>query len=206
MGELSSETWVTSGVPQGSVLGPLLFTILISDIDSGVLLSKFLTYADDTKAYKGISDPSHQTDLQSDLDNIYSWADRNNQEFNEKKIETIRFTLKLSNYLTPQNLAIKQCSIVKDLGIFLSSNCSFTDHINTIIAKAKKLCGWIMRTFQTRERYTMVTLLKSLILPTIEYCCPLWSPTLQSDINRLEKIQQSFTKKMDGFHNFSYKD
>ena len=206
MGEVSSKTWVTSGIPQGSVLGPLLFSILLSDIDTGISISKLLSYADDTKIYAGISNPSTESKLQEDLLQIYNWADCNNQVFNDKKFEMIRFSLKpdLCNYLNPHSLPIQYKPVVKDLGIFFSDDGSFDQHINTIVAKARKLCGWALRTFDTRDKLTMLTLLKSLILPAMEYCCPLWSPTDQRSIHKLETIQRSFTKKIHGFQLLSY--
>ena len=209
MGEKSAKEWVTSGVPQGSVLGPLLFSILISDINSGVSVSMLLSYADDTKVFTGISNSSSETCLQDDLQGIYKWAETNNQEFNEKKFESVRFTALasgLNSYLNPHAIPIKNNTIVKDLGVFFSNDCKFDFHISTIVTKANKLCGWTLRTFDARDRLTMVTLLKSLILPTIEYCSPLWSPTDQNNIQKLERTQRAFTKKIAGLEELSYED
>lgn len=208
MGEISSKTWVTSGVPQGSVLGPLLFSILISDINSGVSISSLLSYADDTKIYVGISESLDESTLQADLSQIYEWAEANNQEFNTKKFEAIRFSLESDHgsYLNSKSLPIENKSLIKDLGIYFSDDCAFNEHIDIIIAKNKKLCGWSLRSFDARDKDTMLTLLKFLILPTIEYCCPLWSPTDQPNIQKLERIQRSFTKKIDNFFKVPYRN
>ncbi len=91
-GKRSLPIWCTSGVPQGSVLGPLLFLILMYDITKGVLHSILSSFADDTKVWKGITSLRDEVHLQSDLDLIYAWAEENNMEFNSKKFEAIRFT------------------------------------------------------------------------------------------------------------------
>ena len=139
MGEISSKTWVTSGVPQGSVLGPLLFSILISDINSGVSISNLLSYADDTKIYTGISDSQDESMLQTDLSHIYDWAKLNNQEFNTKKFEAIRFSLNsdLCSYLNPKSLSIENKSVVKDLGIFFPAIAPLTSTLTLSLRKAR---------------------------------------------------------------------
>ena len=208
MGSKSSNEWVTSGVPQGSVLGPLLFSILISDINEGITGSLLLSYADDTKMYKGISAAADEERLQQDLSVVYKWAEDNNQTFNKKKFESIQFTLDRyeSHYTNPVGQIIENKASVVDLGIQLSQDCKFDLHITTVVTKGKKLAGWILRTFDCRDKLPMLTLLKSLVIPTMEYCCPLWSPTDQYNIKSLEQIQRSFTKRIEGFSEVHYWD
>jgi hypothetical protein len=78
MGEMSPKSRVTSAVPQGSVLSPLLFSFLILDINKGISLSMLISYANDTKDFSGISGTADEAALQSDLENVYNWADENN--------------------------------------------------------------------------------------------------------------------------------
>ena len=89
---------------------------------------------------------------------------------------------------------------VLDLGIFMSSKCSFEFHINNLCKKCSNLSGWILITFITRESITMTTLFKSLVLSRLEYGSQLGSPHLVKYIDQLEKIQRSFTKHITGFH------
>ena len=82
---------------------------------------------------------------------------------------------------------------VLDLGIFMSSNCSFEFHINNLYKKCTNLAGWILRTFTARYSITMMTLFRSLVVPRLDYGSQLWSHHLVKHIDQLEKIQRSFT-------------
>ena len=95
---------------------------------------------------------------------------------------------------------------VLDLGIFMSSNCSFEFHIPNLYKKCSNLSGWILRTFTTRDNITMMTLFKSLVLPRLDYGSQLWSPNLVKHIDQLEKIQRSFTKHKTGMQSLEYSE
>ena len=207
-GHLSGKEWVTSGVPQGSVLGPLLFAILISDIDAGVLTASILTYADDTKIFKAIEDFGDSELLQNDLTTLFAWSCSNNQDFNAKKFESLSYSKEaLRNlYFNPSDDPIMSKDHVKDLGVTFSYDATFDRHIDVISTKARRLAGWLLRSFMSRESGLMLTLLKQLIIPTVEYCCPVWSPTDVANITKLEKIQRSFTKRIFGLGKVHYWD
>ena len=205
-GRTSEKEWVTSGVPQGSVLGPLLFSILISDIDRGVNTSSLLSYADDTKVFQGIDTYINADNLQLDLVALYKWAQENNQEFNMAKFESISFSTEgyQNLYFDPDDNPIQCKTHVKDLGITVSHDGSFDRHIDIVVTKARRLTGWTLRTFTTREQQPMLTILKALIIPTVEYCCPVWSPGDQRNIIKLENVQKAFTKKITGMWSTHY--
>ena len=95
---------------------------------------------------------------------------------------------------------------VLDLGIFMSSNCSFEFHIQNLCKKCSNLSGWIIRTFTTRDSITMLTLFKSLVLSRLDYGSQLWSPHLVKHIDQLEKIQRSFTKHITGMQSLEYSE
>lgn len=205
-GELSEEVVVTSGVPQGTVLGPVLFLIMISDIDVNVAFSNVSMYADDTRIMKKISSDGHEMELKQDLNIIYNWCTENNMKFNSDKFELIVFDTKKrdqdgnKNYFAPSGNIIEEKQNLRDLGIQLSRNLKFSDHISNTVTKAKKMTYWILRTFKNREKETMMTLFKQMVLGIVEYCCPLWSPTDITSIENLEKIQQTFTRQISGMN------
>ena len=82
----------------------------------------------------------------------------------------------------------------------MSGDCSFNEHINLRTKQCRQLTGWILRTFKSRDKCTMVALFKSLVLPRLEYGCQLWSPTSVKQINAIENIRRKFTKHITGMH------
>ena len=95
---------------------------------------------------------------------------------------------------------------IKDLGVTMSSDCSFYEHIDLKIKQCRQLTGWILRTFKARDKSTMLTLFKSLVLPRLEYGCQLWCPATVNQIRAMESIQRKFTKHIDGLYSLSYKE
>ena len=197
-GHKSETVWVISGVPQGSVLGPLLFLVLIYDITNGINYSILSSFADDTKLWKGIKINQECQLLQSDLNQIYEWTILNNMELNGKKFQAIRLMdlLNPSMYLDSNGQPIQNTTTVRDLGIHITNDLTFDQHIHTIAKRGRKIAGWILRVFNSRDRSLLVPLLKQLIHSTIEYCCILWSPTRQDLITIIEAIQKNFTSKI----------
>ena len=202
-----SET-VTSGVPQGSVLGPILFLIMISDIDTDIIKSTVSSFADDTKVSHIVQLRQDCLDLQASLDTIYDWSDTNNLKFNSLKFQALRYGNNKNNsdfsYKTPAGEDIPNEDTIKDLGIHMSRNMKFHDHIETTASKCRSLSGWILRTFTTREAVPMLKLFNSLLLPRIDYCSQLWSPHLVGDWNKLEAIQRRFTSKISDLRDLDY--
>lgn len=208
-GHSSPPTEVLSGVPQGSVLGPLLFLVLISDIDEEVISSFVSSFADDTRIGRDVNEPNDVSELQKDMEAIYDWAESNNMQFNTDKFECVRYgkdeELKSSTQYTAQDgKVIETKDAVRDLGIVMSCDGAFTAHIDKVCTTAKNLSSWILRTFKTRQKTPMLTLWKSLVLPHLDYCCQMWSPDKIGDVQRLESIQKSFIRKISGFSRLSY--
>ena len=205
----SNESNVTSGVPQGSVLGPILFLVHISDIDKGTHHCKVSSFADDTRIMKSLKDGSDRSLLQSDLNSIYQWANESKMKFNADKFEMMRYQLRQNDesgptYETMDGQHIEQKKSVKDLGIIMADSANFSENIALVAKKAKNRASWILRTFQTRDELLMKTLLKALIYPIVEYCCQLWSPKMKNEIQSLEDVQRYFTRMIDGMHKKSY--
>ena len=210
-GGVSPHSTVLSGVPQGTVLGPLLFLIMISDIDKDIKSSTLISFADDTRLYTNVDSPSDCDNMQSDLDSVYEWASTNNMFFNSKKFNYISFSPQLQSnttnvYITPNSNIINHSNTVLDLGIHMSHDCSFDFHITKLSKKCFNLSDMILRSFLTRERLTMLTLFKSIILSRLDYGSQLWSPKQIMHITKLERVQRSFTKHISGMFELSYHD
>ena len=117
-----------------------------------------------------------------------------------------QFSDYVNAYVSPNFYIIDNVSNLKDLGIIMSTNCSFEQHIIELCKRCTGLCGWILRTFSSRESTVMMTLFKSLVLSRIDYGSQLWSPTKIHQIIMIEKIQKAFTKHIKGFSSFSYQE
>ncbi len=198
---------VISGVPQWTVLGPLLFLLYIDDITTVVLHSKIKIFADDSKVHKLIRSLLDRLLLQEDLQRIVDWAATNNMELNQDKFQLIHHgkndELK-QPYTLPSGQVLHASPYVKDLGVYVDSDLKWRTHIGLKSQKANSMASWVLRTFTTRDTETMMLLYKSYVRTHVEYCCPLWSPHLQCDIIKIEAVQRSFTAKIAGYRTLNY--
>ena len=200
---------VISGVPQGSVIGPLLFLILIGDIDKEVAHAFLSSFADDTRIGKQISTPQDAIQLQQDLEKVYQWATTNNMLFNDSKFELLRYgqnteLQQLTTYVSNTNEQIESKSSTKDLGVTMSASAEFKDHVDNITDTVKDLTAWILRSFKTRSKTVMLQLWKSIVIPRLNYCSQLWNPSKVYLIKQLEELQKNFVRRIHGFGNMDY--
>lgn len=216
-GRKSTLREVLSGVPQGTVLGPILFIIYIDDLINVLKSSKGSIFADDTKLTKNISDESCQAMLQDDLDNVFTWSLLNNMELHERKFELVNYKLNKScllrnlpftsiyqQYTISNGESIEPTDVVRDLGVYLSSDCSWTPHINQMTQDARKMAAWVLSVFRDRSPLLMMTLFKTMVRCKLEYCCPVWNPSKISDIQTIENIQRSFTRRVNSCRDLNY--
>ena len=208
-GTKSTPEDVLSGVPQGSVLGPLLFLLMLGDIDEDVKSAFVSSFADDTRVMGKVSSENDVVNLQSDLESIYQWSEWNNALFNSDKFECLRYgsnsdIKESTHYLSNSGTEIESKETLKDLGVKMSANANFNDHICSSIQSAQQKCAWILRTFATRARRPMLLLWKSLVQPKLDYCSQLWSPTAVGHIQRLEMVQKAFVSKIIGMRQYDY--
>ena len=216
-GEKSNFELVKSGVPQGTVLGPILFIIYVADLQSQVIHCKVRTFADDTKLQKSVDSEESAAEMQEDLQRVVEWSAANCMTLHEDKFEVIHYTLnrmnllrelpfthELSTYVTPGGNEIQPTDTVKDLGVTLSNNGHWTEHVMRISSEGRRMAAWALRAFKDRSVTTMLTLYKSLIRCKVEYCSPLWSPYKIGDIQALENIQRQFTRRIENMAQFDY--
>ena len=203
---------VVSGVPQGSVLGPLLFLIYIDTIPSLRLSvgTKLSLYADDILLYSVISSPEDYISLQHDIDQIYAWSVDNLMTFNAAKCKCMLISRRRNDhcpslYLNSHQLERVEC--YKYLGLLLSSDLSWSDHIQSTCSKARKLVGLLYRQFSgNTSPEVMAKLYTSLVRPHLEYGAQVWHPHLAKDIYAVENIQKFGLRVCSRQWNTTYQD
>lgn len=195
---------VKSGVPQGSVLGPLLFLIYINDIDIG-LGSNIYKGADDTKLAGRVGTTEGAYKLQRDIDKLIGWADKWQMEFNVDKCKVVHVGNKNEGFV--YSMGGKWLDAVdreRDLGVIISQDLKA--HKQSIEArnKANRMLGIINRNVSYKSKEVITKLYNSYVRPHLEYCIQAWRPYHRYDINMLESVQRRATKLIPSLKNHSY--
>jgi Reverse transcriptase (RNA-dependent DNA polymerase)/Endonuclease-reverse transcriptase len=205
-GNLSAWEAVLSGVPQGSVLGPLLFFIFINDLDMAVSLAELiLKFADDTKVARVIRSDEDRLALQAALNNLVEWSERWGMRFNMQKCKVMHVgrTNKQHQYtMAGQQLAVTKEE--KDLGVTISDNLKPAAQCAKAARTAQTVLGQIVRAFRYRDRTIFLQLYKQYIRPHLEFAVQAWSPWLQADKELLENVQKHAVGMVSGLQSRDY--
>ena len=225
----SSESMVTSGVPQGSVLGPVLFLIYVSDI-SGLVKNFVSLFADDTKLYTYLLEEADDADrytplsVQRDINMVAHWSERMQMNFNIDKCHSLhmgsnntkhQYTIpKQSDTVSRKNCCsytytfhnLSQVANEKDLGVTVDEELKFKKHIEDKISTANKMLGIIRHTFKHLDNRSFCMLYKSLVRPHLEYASVIWSPHTKQYQEMIEKVQRRATKLLPDLKNLPYDD
>ena len=121
-------------------------------------------------------------------------------------LKELPFTSDLDTYYTPDGYEIESKPCVRDLGVQLTNDLTWDLHIGKMTVEARRISGWVLRAFKTREVKPMLILYKSLVRSKLEYCCPLWDSPKISNITSVEDVQRKFTKRIHGMKDLSYWD
>ncbi|XP_072437775.1 uncharacterized protein [Chiloscyllium punctatum] len=203
-GSISKWQAVTSGVPQGSVLGPQLFTIYVNDIEDGISnnISKF---ADDTKLGGRVKCDEDVRGLQGDLDKLGEWADAWQMQFNVDKCLVIHFggkNRKADYYLN--GIKLGKGAVQRDLGVLVHQSMKASMQVQQVVKKANSMLAFITRGIEYRSKEVLLQLYRALVRPHLEYCVQFWSPNLRKDILAIEGVQRRFTRSIPGMAGLPY--
>jgi len=183
---------VVSGVPQGTVLGPLLFLTYINDLPDK-LHSSVRLFADDCVLYHEIHNEIDAEELQEDLNTLVEWEKQWQLCFNPSKC----FIMRLTHARSTKHFEYKLGeSILNEtdghpyLGVFISNKLNWKDHIHQITSKANRTLGFIRRNFYTCPKATKEAAYKALVRPLLEYSSATWDPYTKEQINKIEMVQK----------------
>ena len=205
-GKFSDWRPVASGVPQGSVLGPLLFVIFINDLEEGAegWISKF---ADDTKIGGVVDEVEGCCRLQRDIDRMQSWAEKWQMEFNPDKCEVIHFgRTNLNVDYRVKGRVLKNVEEQRDLGVHIHRSLKVATQVDRAVKKAYGVLAFINRGLEFKNRGVMLQLYRTLVRPHLEYCVQFWSPHYKKDVEALERVQRRFTRMLPGLEGRSYEE
>ena len=188
----SSSADVTSGVPQGTVLGPLLFLSYINDLPTVVQKSSTKLFADDCLLFKEIKSKSDQADLQRDLSSLEKWEGQWQMEFNPSKCTVIQIsnkhTAKTSYILHGETLQTVEES--KYLGVVFNNHLTWQNHISATANKASKVLGFLRRNLHDCSTKVKAASYSTMVRPILEYSATIWDPFLKKDKIPLENVQR----------------
>lgn len=208
-GESSKTYPVISGIPQGSVLGPILFVVYINDLPE-IPDSKSPLFADDTKLYREIKSYRDVEIMQNDLNNLQKWSDKWLLKFHPNKCKVLSIKSKEKTkrkyYMngTANQIQLENITSEKDIGVTVDADLNFTAHIQLGVNKANSILGLIRRSFTYLDEKMFKLLYKSLVRPHLEYASSVWSPYKLKDIDLVENVQRRASKLIPGFKNLTY--
>ena len=208
-GESSLSLPVLSGVPQGSILGPLLFLIYINDLPNPITNTACFMFADDTKFIKTILSFNDHLLFQQDITSVEVWCQTWKLPLNTAKCNALRFTLaqyQTNHEYTLNGTLVHPAKSQRDLGIMMRVDLSWTDHYNHLCSKAYRSLNLIRRTLSASSPTSLKKQLYiSLVRSHLCYCSQIWRPRFIKDITNIERIQRKATKFILNDYSSEYK-
>ena len=205
-GEVSSWKSVLSGVPQWSVLGPILFLVYIDDLEERVT-GNILKCADDPKLFRKTKEIGDTQKLQDDIDKLVRWSQKRQMLFSFGKCKC----LPTGPGNTGMNYEIGGTILSKTvketyLVVSMNANMKVSEQCRIAAAKGNQVIGMIRRNITYKENSLIVPLYKAIVIPHLEYCKQAWSPYLRKYIDMLEEIQRTGTKLIPGLRDLRYEE
>jgi hypothetical protein len=207
-GEYSTWAEVLSGVPQGSVLGPLLFLVFINDLDSAARLIEILKkFADDTKLGQTAETQEDRDKLQRTLDDLCEWGRTWGMVFNVKKCKIMHLGHNnICQEYTMDGQVLEETSEERDIGVTMARNLKPSTQCANAARTAQTVLSQVTRAFHYRDRNIFVRLYMQYVRPHLEFASPAWSPWSESDKAVLEKIQRRAVAMVSGLKGTVYEE
>lgn len=212
-GATSQRILVTSGVPQGSVLGPVLFLVAINDLAHLAFSpgTKFALFADDIVLYRTITCTLDFEPVQDDVTLLANWMDANGLTLNGSKTKFMLLSRKRKSYFSGNQLWLRDTAIervyeFKYLGVLVSHDLTWSSHISSTCSKARRLLGLFYRQFYKVDPMLIFKCYLTIVRPLLDYCCYVWSPHCQKDIKAVENVQYFSLKMASKSWNAHYTD
>lgn len=191
---------VTSGVVQGSILGPLQYILFINDMAACFQNCRFLMFADDLKVFRKVSNINDCRLIQEDLDRFSDYCSHNKLYLAHDKCVQISFTKntnKIKYTYEINGIQIKRVTSIRDLGIQFDEKLKFDEHIDNIVTKASQMLGFILRISKHfKNPATYITLYQSLVRPHLEYASTIWNPLYAIYREKVEMVQKKFLRAL----------
>jgi len=212
-GSFSDWFEVLSGVPQGSVLGPLLFLLFVNELPLWIV-NNMRMFADDTKLWACIHSEADSQSLQDDLNKLVDWSNEWQLGFNPTKCKLMHIGQPLQNGVASKyymmdgtsKVEVQSVNEEKDLGVYFASDLKSSKQCIKSAAKARSVLGLVRRHFRRLDIEDFLIIYKTYVRPHLEICIQAWSPHLQKDIQRLESVQRAATKLVPSLRNLSYEN
>ena len=211
MGE-SASVWleIKRGVPQGSVLGPLLFLIYINDLPEVVDNSTKL-YADDNKNFQIVNTISDSVRMQNNINELCKWSNDWQIDFNISKCKVMHFGKNNNKFeyimcTNEEEKTLMKTKLERDVGVYISDELNWDYQIQEVTSKANKKLGWLSRAFTYKDIHIMKILYCTFVRPLLEFAVPVWSPNFEKQVDILERVQRRATKLIPSIRHFSYDD
>jgi len=210
-GEYSETCDVDSGVPQGTVLGPILFSVFIDDLEVEAVKRKLdvliIKFADDTKGAKIIMGPEDCEKLQQALDCMCDWADKWGMAFNFAKCKVMHVGKNNPNHeYFMRGVKIGTTEEERDIGVVITKNLKPSAQCAKAAGRASSVLNQIGKNFHYRDRHVYVKMYQQYVRPHLEFSTPAWSPWLVGDREKIEKVQERAVKMVAGLAGQSYED
>ncbi|KAF7251846.1 hypothetical protein EYD10_03046 [Varanus komodoensis] len=203
-GESSGWQPVASGVPRGSVLGPILFNLFINDMEEGVS-SLLIRFADDTKTGAVATTEEQVLQIQKDLDRLWKWAGDNRMAFNVDKCKVLHLGHRNGCHkyrLGDKWLDSSTCE--RDLGVLVDCRLHMSQQCDVVVKRVNATLGCIARSVASRSREVLLPLYTTLVHPQLEYCAQFWAPHYRKDIAWLESVQRRARRLVAGLQGVPY--